>query len=130
MQYDELDHILAGDPAIHPSSEFTASVMAAIRREASAPAPLAFPWRSALPGLVASGLLLAVLLQQAFLQPGITSARFSPPWLPVFVQVLETAKRLGVHWILFAILLSFASMQLSARLAAREEILVHQGDNG
>ena len=125
MQSDELDHILAEEPAILPSSEFTASVMAAIRREAAASAPLAFPWRRALPGLVASGFSLAVLLEQVFVQPGVTSARFSPPWLPVFVQVLETARHLGAHWILFAVLLSFASMQLSARLAEREEILVH-----
>ena len=124
MQNDELDNILAGEPAILPSSEFTASVMAAIRREASAPAPLAFPWRRALPGLVASGLALAVLLQQVFVQPGITSARFSSPWLRLFTQVLETARHLGVHWILFAVFLSLASMQLSARLAEREETLV------
>ena len=125
MQNDELDNILAGEPAILPSSEFTASVMAAIRREASAPAPLAFPWTRALPGLVASSLSLAVLLQQVFVQPGITSSRLHPAWLPVFVQVLETARHLGVHWILFALLLSFASMQLSARLAEREETLAH-----
>jgi len=125
MQYDELDHILAEEPAILPSSEFTASVMAAIRREASASAPLAFPWRRALPGLVASGIALPVLLQQVFVQPGITSARFRPAWLPAFVQVLETARHLGVHWIAFALLLSFASMQLSARLTEREETVVH-----
>lgn len=125
MQYDELDHILAEEPAILPSSEFTASVMAAICRKASTSAPLAFPWRRALPGLVASGVALGVLLQRVFVLPGITSAHFRPAWLPVFVQVLETARHLGVHWIFVALLLSFASMQLSARLAEREETLVH-----
>jgi hypothetical protein len=125
MQYDDLDRILAEEPAILPSPEFTASVMAAVRREGSAPVPIAFPWRRVLPGLVVSGLALAVLLQQIFVQPGITAARFSPAWWPELVQVLETARHLRVLWIAFALFLAFASMQLSARLAEREETVVH-----
>ncbi len=125
MQYDELDRILAEETAILPSPEFTASVMAAVRREASAPVPIAFPWRRVLPGFVVSGLALAVLLQQVFVQPGITAVRFSPGWLPKLVQVLETARHLGVHWIAIALFLAFASMQVSTRLAEREETVVH-----
>jgi hypothetical protein len=124
MQNDELDRILSEEQAILPSSEFTASVMAAVLRESSVPVPIAFPWRRVLPGLVASGLALAVLLQQAFVQQGIIAARFYPAWLPPLVQVLETAKHFGVHWIAFALLLAFASMGLSALLAAREEAMV------
>jgi hypothetical protein len=123
MQYDELDRILAEETAILPSPEFTASVMAAVRREPSAPVPIAFPWRRALPGLVVSGLALTGLLQQIFVQPGITGARFNPAWLPELVPVLETARHLGVHWIAFALFLAFASMQVSSRLAKREEIV-------
>jgi hypothetical protein len=121
MKYDELDRILSEEQAILPSPEFTASVIAAVLREASASAPIAFPWRRVLPGLVASGLALAVLLQQVLVQPGVTQARFRPAWLPDPVQVLDTAKHLEVQWIMVALLLTFASMRLSARLAAREK---------
>ena len=124
MQYDELDRILSEEQTILPSPEFTASVMTAVCGEASASAPIAFPWRRVLPGLVASGLALAVLLQQVLVQPGITEARFRPAWLPDLVQVLETAKHFGVQWITVALLLTFASMRLSARLAAREKTMV------
>ena len=37
---DELDRILAGDKALVPSREFTASVMTAVERQLSAPAAM------------------------------------------------------------------------------------------
>jgi hypothetical protein len=117
MQYDEIDRILSEEQAILPSSEFAASVMAAVLREASASAPLAFPWRRVLPGLVASGLALALLVQQVFVQPGISAARFYPAWLPTFVHIMEAGERFGVQWVTLALFLAFASMWLSARLA-------------
>lgn len=53
-----LDKILLDD-TILPTSGFAASVMDRIAAEASAPAPIPFPWKFALPGLAA--LLLAIL---------------------------------------------------------------------
>jgi hypothetical protein len=121
MQYDELDRIMSDEESIVPSSGFTASVMAAVQRDSSASVPIAFPWRRVLPGLAASGLALAVLLQQLFMQPGISAVRFRSAWLPDLVKVVESAKHFGVQWIAFALLLTFVSMRLSARLAPREE---------
>lgn len=119
MKYDDVDRILSDEQAILPSSGFTASVMAAVLSESSATAPIAFPWRWILPGMAASCLALAVLLQQVFVQPGISAARFRPAWLPDVVKATETAKHLGVQWTAFAMLLTFVSMLFSARLAPR-----------
>lgn|SRR5215472_9368124 len=121
MQYHELDRLLCDEPAILPSSEFTAAVMAALRREASAPAPLPFPWTRALPGLLACAFALAFLFQQVFAQPGVTAVSFRQPRLPMLVELLATAKHLALHGIAFALFLAFASMHLSARLAQRSE---------
>jgi len=121
MQDDELDRIFSKEQVILPSSGFGGCVMAAVVREASAPAPIPFPWRRALPGLVASGLALAVLVHQLRAHPAIFAARFGPASLPSPAQVLEIGKHFEMHWVVFALLLAFASIRLSARFAAREK---------
>jgi hypothetical protein len=50
------------DDTILPTSGFTASVMAAVASQSTAPAALAFPWKRALPGLVAAVAVLILLL--------------------------------------------------------------------
>lgn len=58
---DEFDRIMS-EEEILPSSGFAASVMEAVRREASAPPPIPFPWKRALPGAVfAAATLIAIL---------------------------------------------------------------------
>lgn len=52
----------ACDDVILPSSGFADAVMAAVHREASAPAPIAFPWKRAIPGLIAAAGALAFLV--------------------------------------------------------------------
>lgn len=42
---DALDRILLGDDVVEPSPGFRKGVMEAVRDEAEAPAPIAFPWR-------------------------------------------------------------------------------------
>jgi hypothetical protein len=55
------------------------------------------------------------------MQPGISAVRFRSARLPDLVKVVESTKHFGVQWIAFALLLTFVSMRLSARLAPREE---------
>lgn len=54
--------LAAEQDSLLPSSGFADSVMTAIRHEASAPAPIPFPWRRALPGFVAAALVLLALI--------------------------------------------------------------------
>ncbi len=62
MTHDELHRILSHNDDIVPSSGFVASVMDAVRQDASAPAPIPFPWRRALPGIIAAGVAAIVAI--------------------------------------------------------------------
>jgi hypothetical protein len=62
----ELDHILAGEPEIQPSSAFVESVMKAVHREAQTPPPIGFPWLCVIPGIFACGLTLISALAVFF----------------------------------------------------------------
>jgi hypothetical protein len=52
-QSDKLDQILLEQDSLLPSSGFAVSVMDAIQQQATAPAPIPFPWKLALPGIAA-----------------------------------------------------------------------------
>jgi len=56
MRHDEIERALRAEPLLEPSAGFAASVMAAVRAEATTPPPLAFPWRRALPAIACAGL--------------------------------------------------------------------------
>jgi hypothetical protein len=77
----QLDAALSAEhDQILPSSGFADAVMTSVRAEASAPAPIAFPWKRAIPGLVgiAAGMVVLaaflVALVSAFVRGGSTSA--------------------------------------------------------
>jgi uncharacterized membrane protein len=103
MTDDDLDHILSRDDDIVPSSGFVSSVMDAVRREAATPPAIPFPWKRALPGLVAWAVMLVLLFA-----PQTASA---PDRLP------QAAASIGAGWIALALLLSFFLVKLSLRLA-------------
>jgi len=108
---------------ILPSSGFAASVMAAVHEETSAPAPIPFPWKRALPGLIAAavaiGILLAVIpatVQSAFTSAGQQSILSLP--------VHHTAPLLGEHgneaiWISASLAICLACLLFCHRLIAR-----------
>jgi hypothetical protein len=50
MREDDLERALGGEHDIVPGSGFVHAVMAAVREEADAPAPIPFPWGRALAG--------------------------------------------------------------------------------
>lgn len=58
MKADDLDRLLSRDDVIVPSSGFAMAVMDAVLREAATPAPLPFPWKRALPGIIAGAIAL------------------------------------------------------------------------
>jgi len=128
---DEMNRILSRKEEILPSSGFAASVMDAVRREAAAPPPIPFPWKRALPVLVAGGFVLVmvfVTLVVAIVQviKSSATAQFStslPAMLaPIFgLQGLQGLQRNLVGaagWSVLALLVAFISVKLSMRLAA------------
>ena len=125
MAHDELDRILSGEEEIIPSSGFAASVMEAVRREASTPPPIPFPWSRALPGIIVAGLTLLTVLAQVFIQ--LVKA-FSAPQVPVEwpvwlapalnPSILKAPLCVAAIWVTLALLLSLASVILSMRLTS------------
>ncbi len=122
---DELNRILSREDEILPSSGFAVSVMDAVRREAAAPPPIPFPWKRALPGLVAGGLVLALVLVAgvvviAQLGRASTAAQLSMSLSSVLTPIFRLQRNLGsaASWTVLALLLTLVSVRLSMRLAS------------
>lgn len=116
MKSARIDRILAGEEEIVPSSGFVSAVMERVEREAAAPAPLAFPWKRAVPGIaLACGVFGwgGVEFVRAAI-PAVRHTSFAMPHLDV-----SASSALGqVAWVTFAIALSLGSWALS-RIVSR-----------
>jgi hypothetical protein len=113
----EIDRILATEEALLPSSGFLASVMERVREEATAPAPIPFPWMRALPGMVAAaGILGAGIFEFArHALPAAGELKVNLPQISLAsVRPLEQA-----GWVALALGVSLFSWMLSKRLAGR-----------
>jgi len=120
MRDSDLDRVLSKEEEILPSSGFAASVMEAVRREASTPPPIPFPWKRALPGLCVAGLTLVALLTASFLLVihGAPAQRIPRHWLAALDSAAAISQSLGAAWIVLALALSFASVKLATHLAS------------
>ena len=111
MRGEDIDVVLARAGNIVPSSGFIASVMDAVTREATAPPPLPFPWKRALPGL---GWCLAVGIAFFVMSPG---SGHNPPPAPPALDLSTVLS--GARWIAAGLVVSLASVALSMRAARR-----------
>jgi|HubBroStandDraft_1064217.scaffolds.fasta_scaffold165665_2 hypothetical protein len=115
----DFDYALSpGSDSILPSSGFAESVMTAVAREASAPAPLAFPWKRALPGLLASGAMAMVLLVAAVVLLRSTPAAPAPASTVDLQTVLAPVLHhpTAALWLTVSLLISVASLLFCRRL--------------
>jgi hypothetical protein len=128
-----IDRILSTQADIQPSSGFSASVMSAVRVEATVPPPIPFPWKRAFPIVLLAGATLTVLLillliagVEAVVQP---STQAMTPQLSQFLEFstsLQSAFSPAAHanvasalaWVGLALALTFASVRLSMRIGA------------
>ncbi|HKI11661.1 MAG TPA: hypothetical protein VKA02_06060 [Candidatus Acidoferrum sp.] len=120
MRNDDLDRSLSRQEEILPSSGFVASVMEAVRRQASAPPPIPFPWKRILPSLTAAGLsfVSVVVASIPLLRHGDPSRPLPPQWLSIIASVIAAWKTFGANWIALALILSLASLKLTMRFAS------------
>src|SRR5271167_248816 len=120
--HEEIDRILSREEEILPSSGFAVSVMDAVRREAAAPAPIPFPWKRALPGLVVGGFALAsVLIAIVAAIPHAGKAatpQFSMSLPAVVPPLFHGGIESAAIWTVLALLAAFVSVKLSMRLAS------------
>lgn len=109
MKHDELDDLLSREDSLEPSSGFAARVMASVTAQATAPPPLAYPWRRLVPGFAALALVLVLLAWAAFASPsgGSITLDFSTP-----------AWRMAA-WTGLALVVSFLGLAFSVHLASR-----------
>jgi hypothetical protein len=129
MRDHELDRILSTEEDLVPSANFTRNVMAKVRMEATAPPPMPFPWKRALPGMVLCVLCLAAMCVAAFLRSEPQPLHETPGpsmWTAIWkglssdlMGLLRAANVGGLGWIILALLLTFASIMLSLRLMGR-----------
>jgi hypothetical protein len=119
MRQEDFDRLLSSEELIVPSSGFADAVMQAVRREATAAQPISFPWKCALPGLGLAGLLVVVMLLAPVPAARAGVALLGSTHLRVlFAAVPETTRRLGLDWLMMALLLAWASVKLSTGLAS------------
>jgi hypothetical protein len=121
MELSALDRILASDDEIAPSSGFLAAVMERVQQEARMPAPIPFPWKRALPGLVLAAGVFGwggVELVRVSV-PAMKQISLSAPHVPAAMALpLEQA-----GWVALALGLSLASWLLARRLAGLSGLL-------
>ena len=120
MSPDDLDRILSTDDDIVPASGFAASVMEMVKREASAPPPIPFPWLRLVSGIVvllglASGLAWSGLAEP--LAADVLSSS-QAAWSAAVGWTADAAFRTGATWTTGALLLALVSSMLSIRLAS------------
>lgn len=118
----ELDQILGGQPEVEPSSAFAASVMKAVRRETATPPPIGFPWLCIVPGLLACGLVIGVLIAASLSEAGTPIAATPRFWgidsgiNSLLQAALTFLNSIAARWILAALLLTAACIVFPLRL--------------
>jgi hypothetical protein len=117
----EIEHILASEEELIPSSGFMASVMERVEEEAAVPPPIPFPWKRAVPGIL--------LTVGVFGWGAIELIRLGLPELDSLTLTAPHLSSAGVHsfesagWVALALGVSLASWLLSRRLAGRGGLL-------
>jgi hypothetical protein len=83
--------------------------METVQREASAPPPIPFPWKRALPGMVAGVLAVGIVVGMS-VTALVRGGRGGTVELPAVQNV-------GAGWILMALAISFACVKLTSGFA-------------
>jgi hypothetical protein len=121
MTHEDFDRTLSSEQEIIPSSGFVASVMDAVQREATAPPPVPFPWKRALPGLLAASVALIALFVAgvALFTQASTPQPAPPELLSALNRILEIWKSVRGNWIVLSLALTMVALKLSMRFLHR-----------
>jgi hypothetical protein len=122
---EEMDRMLLREDEILPSAGFTSSVMDAVWREAKAPAPIPFPWKRALPGMIVAAVVLVVILGAGIAAVAYFGTVAGPqveaavPSSSLFLtSALQPGLQNAVLWIVLALVTALVSVKVSMRLGA------------
>ena len=119
MRDDDLDHILSEWDDIVPSSGFANSVMAAVRRDATIPPSIPFPWKYAAPGLGVAGLALVWVLVGLvqFLARKAVVMQVPSLQSSTLVQIMQTMINARNGWIALVLFVTMVSLKISLHLS-------------
>ncbi|HVU46307.1 MAG TPA: hypothetical protein VHD85_09290 [Terracidiphilus sp.] len=110
-----IDRILASDEALAPSSGFLAAVMARVQEEAATPAPIPFPWKRAIPGIVLAACVLGWGAYECLRHVLQNAQQFSFA-LPHVPAAAESAL-VPAGWVVLALAASLLSWIYASRMA-------------
>ena len=116
-----IDRILASEEELAPTSGFLAAVMERVEEEAAAPAPIPFPWKRALPGMVLAAGVFG-WGAWALVRGGLAAGTAGPVKLPDLSAALWLPLE-QAGWVALALSISLVSWLLARRLAGRAELL-------
>ncbi len=116
---ETIDHILVSEEAMVPTSGFASAVMERLDEESKATAPIPFPWKRALPGIVLAAVVFSwgglEMIRQASAKPiSLASLHFSA----TAINGLEWA-----GWVALALTISMLTWSISSRLFGRSGLL-------
>ena len=121
MDHILIDRILASEDPILPSSGFLDSVMERVNEESRVPAPIPFPWKRAVPGiLLATGVFGWGAYE--FIYAGIPAVRSLAVALPKLTPAASGPLEQAA-WVGLALAISLASWILSRRIAGQSGLL-------
>jgi hypothetical protein len=121
-----IDTILASEEAIVPSSGFLAAVMQRVEEEAAAPAPIPFPWKRAILGLILACVVFGwagVELVRRAISAIANRANEAAPITEPHASAGFAFPLDQTAWIALALAISLASWLLARKLAGRPEAL-------
>jgi hypothetical protein len=127
MELSHIDHILASEEPLIPSSGFLESVMERVREEAAAPPPIPFPWKRALPGVFLTagvfGWATFELVRHGLPAAGNLPAAGSIPLALPHLSAAAVQPFEPAGWVALALGTSLLSWLLARRLAGRSGLL-------
>jgi hypothetical protein len=118
---DKLNNILANEPELIPSSGFLASVMERVEEASTAPPPIPFPWKRAIPGMIVAAGVLGwggVEVVRYAMQAASTLTTHAPALPALLTLHMEQA-----GWVAVACAASLASWLFARRLAGRSGLI-------
>lgn len=122
MDSATIERILATEEQLVPSSGFLASVMDRVQDEARVPAPISFPWKRAIPGIVLAAGVFGWGAYE-FIRQAVPATLSIPFAAPTFVaQRIPAAAEHPLEqagWVAFALAVSLVSWLLSRRIAGQ-----------
>jgi hypothetical protein len=121
LQMAAMERALAAEERLVPASGFLAAVMDRVREEASAPAPIPFPWKRIAPGLVLGVGILGWAAWHAapMAWAAMHGISLKPPQIPAPVLLhLKPAA-----WVAMSLAISWIAWAVSMRIVRRSRIL-------